>query len=98
TSASTGTFADERTNHPTYWHAVSSYVNSKGQWQTATAYNINDFVFDGYRFGAATTAFVSDVSYDADVLAGNIITLVDCTQVVTDATSAKNDAVSAKND
>ena len=95
TSASTGTFADDRAAHPTYWADASGALHARGQWATATTYYINDVVYkdpNKYSWAMATTQFESSGSYDADVAAGNLVIITDTTQVVTDANAAKTAA------
>ena len=84
TTASTGTFATDRTANPTYWQNVSVETNSKGAYAQNTEYSPNDFVLDGDRYGVVQTSYTSDnlqattaLSYDADVTAGDIVTLLD---------------------
>lgn len=79
TTPSTGTFADERTAHPTYWGSTVARPIFRGNWTTATAYHTNEFVIDGNRYGIVTRSYTSGATYDIDVAAGNIITLIDLT-------------------
>lgn len=77
TSPSNGSFDEARTNNPTYWTQITETTAFRGDWASGVTYNINDFIVDTYRYGIAINKFTSTVSYDADVLAGNITTLID---------------------
>jgi hypothetical protein len=84
TTPSTGLFSASRTANATYWQSISVDVTAKGAYAQNTTYNPNDFVIDGVRYGVGQTSFTSDndaattaLSYDADVAAGNIVTLID---------------------
>lgn len=95
TSASTGSFADDRAAHPTYWQLYSTTVTGRGQWLTATQYFPNEVVFDGYVWAIAAKNFVSGVTLAADIAAGNFVTIVNGTAIVTDANTAKTAAQTA---
>lgn len=96
TSASTGTFVEDRTAHPTYWSRLSQTFGNRGQWTTATNYNINEFVYDDLRYGVVKNKYTSGASYDADVASDNILTLIDLRDVMDDAElQAANAAASA---
>ena len=84
TTASTGTFAASRTANSSYWKSISVDVSARGTYAQNTAYNPNDFVIQGDRYGVAQTTYTSDntqatviLSYDLDVTNGNIVTLID---------------------
>ena len=84
TTASTGTFAADRTANDSYWTSISVDVSAKGTYAQGTAYNPNDFVIQGDRYGVLKTTYTSDstqatviLSYDLDVTNGNIVTLID---------------------
>ena len=84
TTASTGTFAVDRTANDSYWTSISVDVSAKGTYAQGTAYNPNDFVIQGDRYGVVQTTYTSDstqatviLSYDLDVTNGNIVTLID---------------------
>lgn len=98
TSNSSGSFAADRAANPTYWEQITNTSIYRGTWASSVVYNENEFVSDGYRYGIVTSKYTSGVSYDADVVAGNIVTLIDLTTAVTTASTAKDDAVTAKND
>lgn len=98
TSNSSGSFAADRAANPTYWEQITNTSIYRGTWASSVVYNENEFVSDGYRYGIVTGKYTSGVSYDADVVAGNIVTLIDLTTAVTTASTAKDDAVTAKND
>lgn len=97
TSASTGTFAEDRAAHPTYWSPVSSTSANRGAWTTNTKYNTNDYVTDVYRVGIVVQPYTSGASYNADVAAENIVTLVDLTTQVTNAYTYSQQALASKN-
>jgi hypothetical protein len=93
TTASTGTFATDRTNNASYWVASTVQVTNRGAYAQNTAYSPNDFVVQGGKYGICQTSFTSDttgattaLSYAVDVAAGDIITLID-TDVLAPATS-----------
>ncbi|NJL53760.1 hypothetical protein HC928_00545 [bacterium] len=44
TSASSGTFATDRTANPTYWVAATNYLSFPGHWTTGNEYYIGDLV------------------------------------------------------
>jgi hypothetical protein len=46
TSASSGLFSAARAANPTYWDIVSIGLATRGDWTTATAYVINDLVYE----------------------------------------------------
>jgi hypothetical protein len=84
TSATTGTFAQDRTAHPTYWVDASQSLHARGQWVTATHYYINDVVYkdaNKYSWALVTREYTSSASYDTDVANGNLV-------IITDTTSA----------
>lgn len=87
TSASSGTFAEERVAQPTYWRAISGGSVPRGQWETATVYNAGEFVTDAGRTGIIVSQFESTTSYDDDVSDGNIVTIVDVSAFQDFATS-----------
>jgi len=95
TTPSTGTFAASRTAVPENWQSVTIEVTAKGQWLTATSYNPNDFVFDASRYGVVQNTYTSGATYNADVTAGNIATLVD---VSSDVAATAADVVSTNAD
>ena len=89
TTPSTGTFAADRTANAGRWSAFTVQVTSRGAYAQSTVYSPNDFVVDGGRYGVCQAAFTSDsdaattaLSYDADVTAGNIATLLDVSNVI----------------
>ena len=84
TTDSTGTFAASRTANSSYWKSISVDVSARGTYTQNTAYNPNDFVIQGDRYGVVQTTYTSDntqataiLSYDLDVTNGNIVTLID---------------------
>ena len=81
TTASSGTFAADRTKTPANWILATTTVTDAGTWVAAKGYSANQFVTDASRFGITTASFTSDTTYNLDVTAGNIITLVDVSSV-----------------
>ena len=77
TTASSGTFQSDRTTNASYWQSFTSEVAFKGAYAASTSYSSNDFIFDGNRYGVVLNTFTSTTSYDVDVTAGNIVTLID---------------------
>lgn len=77
TSASSGTFAEDRAANPSYWREVSNGAVPRGDWAPATNYNSGEFVTDSGRTGIITRRYTSGASYNADVANGDIITIVD---------------------
>jgi hypothetical protein len=89
TTPSAGTFAASRLANSNYWQSVTVDVSSKGTYAQATSYSPNDFVQDGGRYGVVQATYTSDntqataaLSYDADVTAGSIVTLIDVNSVI----------------
>lgn len=96
TSAASGSFSDDRTANPTFWSPVTTTASNRGNWTTATEYNINDFVVDTNRFGIVIEKYTSGASYDADVAGSKIVTLIDISaQMTTAVNSAAAAAASA---
>lgn len=83
TTESSGTFAESRIATPANWQSVTVDI-SVTTYATATTYTPNTFLIQGARYGLALSTFTSNsaaattaLSYDADVTAGNIETLID---------------------
>ena len=85
TTASTGTFADDRTANTSFWESFSIDQAFRGTWATGTAYAVSDFVVDSHRYAVAVTAHTSTTSFDTDT--ANWVTLVDVTTSITAATA-----------
>lgn len=86
TSAATGTFAQDRTAHPTYWLDASQALHARGQWTTATQYYINDVVYEDankFSWAIATRKYISSPSYDTDVANGDLVIITDTTSFST---------------
>lgn len=93
TSAASSTFAADRIANPTYWEAITTAFYNGGAFAATTAYNANTFIIGGTKIGLITAAYTSGASYDDDVTAGDIITIVDF-QVAQDwATKAEDSEV-----
>ena len=98
TSAATGSFEDDRVANPSFWTQLSSTVGFRGQWTTTTNYNVNEFLYDDHRYGAVMSKYTSGASYNADVAAGKILTLIDLKSAYdTTAANAAAAATSAAN-
>lgn len=95
TSAATGTFLDDRTAHPTYWTQLNQTFANRGQWTTATNYNINEFVYDDHRYGVVMSKYTSGASYSADVAANKLLTLIDLKTAYDNTQTASATAVAA---
>tara|TARA_B100000131_G_scaffold319837_1_gene366536 strand:- start:461 stop:1579 length:1119 start_codon:yes stop_codon:yes gene_type:complete len=85
TTASSGTFASDRTTNSSYWTSFSIDQAFRGTWATGTAYAVNEFVVSGYKYAVCQTAHTSGATFDGD--STYWITLVDGTSIVTDATT-----------
>jgi hypothetical protein len=88
TSASTGTFAQDRAAHPTFWYEASQSLHARGQWQPATSYYVNDVVYDGYTWAMATRQFTSSTTLNADIANGDFVVITDSTSAVDDSEAA----------
>jgi len=88
TTPSTGTFAASRAAVSTNWQSISVDASFKGAWAVDTAYSVNDFVSDSNRYGVVTTLHTSVTSYDTGVAAGNIVTLIDGSDIISSATAS----------
>jgi hypothetical protein len=89
TTPSTGTFAAARTATSSNWQSITVEVANKGAYAQSTVYNANDFIVDGGRFGIVAGPYTSDgtaataaLSYDIDVTAGDILTLLDASALI----------------
>ncbi len=82
TTHASNTFAQDRTNNSTYWQSVTVDVSFRGTWAESTVYAVNDFVVDTGRYGVVAVAHTAATSYDTGVAAGNIITLIDTTTII----------------
>jgi len=96
TTPSTGTFAASRTSVSSNWQTITVDTVAGGTYAQNTSYSPNTFVVQGGRYGVAQTSFTSDnteataaLSYDADVTSGDIVTLVDVSELI-DATHSTN--------
>ena len=85
TSASSGTFADDRTANSSFWESFSIAQAFRGTWATGTAYAVSEFVVDGHRYAVCQTTHTSTTSFDTDT--ANWITLIDVTPSITAATA-----------
>lgn len=91
------TFAQYRAANPTHWRSITYDPQHAGTWTTATAYGVSDFVIDGARYGVVQDDYVSGATYDDDVTAGHIVTLIDLSDLpadIIDSAQLKDNAVS----
>lgn len=77
TASAPGTFAQERTAHPTYWSAFSVAATNRGAWTTGAAYNVNDFVVAGSKYAVCIAVNTAGASFAADLALGYWSVLVD---------------------
>jgi len=96
TTPSTGTFAASRTSISSNWQSITVDTIAGGTYAQNTSYSPNTFVVQGGRYGVVQTSYTSDntaataaLSYDADVTSGDIVTLVDVSELI-DATHSTN--------
>lgn len=89
TTPSTGTFSASRSAVSTNWQSVTVDATNKGLYVQDTVYNPNDFVVNSGRYGIVQNIYTSDntqattiLSYDTDVTAGNILTLIDASGLI----------------
>ena len=68
TSASTGTFAEDRAANPTYWSSFTVEQRFRGDWVTGTEYAVNDFVVSGSIYAVCSTAHTAGATFAGDVL------------------------------
>lgn len=97
TSDASGTFADDRAAHPTYWTRLVGSVSYRGQWTTATNYNSNEFMYYDHQYAVGTQFFTSGASFAADVAAGKIIVLIDLRADLASTAADAASALSSKN-
>jgi hypothetical protein len=78
------TFLQERTLFPTRWTVYNSAATARGAWTgPGTAYALNDFVTNGFKYAVCIAAHVSTASFNADVAAGKWSILIDLSSVGT---------------
>jgi hypothetical protein len=77
TTPSAGLFAADRIANVGRWSSFSTEFISGGAYVASTAYTVNTFLVDSNRYGVTLSGFTSTTTYDADVTAGNILTLID---------------------
>jgi len=82
TTSSTLTFSAERAAQSTYWQSISVDASFAGAWAAGESYTVNQFVSDSRRYGVVTTAHTSVTSYNQGVSDGNILTLIDASDLV----------------
>jgi hypothetical protein len=93
-SSPTGSFADERIAHPTYWaHLIEAVPIYRGAWSSGVAYDSGDIVhYTPYTYYLCATAHTSTVAFDPAMW----VVIFDATAVVDAAAlSEANAAASA---
>jgi hypothetical protein len=87
-SAATGTFAADRTAHPTFWSLQLGGVPVfRGDWSPGSSYSVGDIVVvDEYEYFLCTTANIADPTFPGNGPLWQ--TIFDATEVVNDATDA----------
>lgn len=95
-SAGTGSFANDRAAHPTYWTAVTSSFAQRMLWTTGTTYNVNDIMYYGYKWAIARRRFVSSASFETDLANNDLVLMFDGTPTVNAAVAAKDAAEDAQ--
>ena len=94
TTASTGTFDEDRTTNTSFWASFSIDQAFRGTWATGTAYAVNDFVVDAHRYAVCQTAHTSTTSFDTDT--ANWIILIDVTTSITTAAASATAAAASE--
>jgi hypothetical protein len=97
TSAATGTFAEDRTLHPTFWSLQLGGVPVfRGDWTTGVTYGIGDIVVvNEYEYFLCTSPNIAGATFPGN--GPEWQTIFDATEVVTDAIDAKNAAAGYAN-
>ena len=85
TTSSSLTFSADRAANATYWQSISVDVSFAGVWTAGVAYSVNSFISDSKRYGVIAVAHTAETSYDTGVAAGNIVTLVDASDLVSES-------------
>lgn len=94
TSASTGTFAADRTANPTYWELISSLPVWRGTWTTATNYTVGDIVLEStYKYYFCVAVHTSSALFATD--SANWQLIFDGTVTVNAAAAAQTAAETA---
>tara|TARA_E500000305_G_scaffold9378_1_gene6470 strand:+ start:5342 stop:6970 length:1629 start_codon:yes stop_codon:yes gene_type:complete len=100
TSASSGTFAADRTANSSYWSTFSITQAFKGTWAINTAYSVNEFVVSGNKYAVCQTAHTSGATTFEDDSVYWIV-LIDGTTIIdsctTQATLAETHATTSSN-
>jgi hypothetical protein len=95
TTPSTGTFAADRATNTGRWTSFTTEFASGGAYTLGTEYAVNTFIVDSNRYGVASGTFTATVSYNSDVAAGNILTLIDLSTDLAAASSSADDAATS---
>jgi len=92
TSRATGTFADDRTAHPTFWSLQLGGVPVfRGDWSPGSSYSTGDIVVvNEYEYFLCTTAHIAGGTFPGN--GPEWQTIFDATEVVSDATDAADAA------
>lgn len=75
-AASPTTFAQDRAANPSYWTATANVPQQRGNWVTATTYQVGDFVIDSERYAVCIVGHVSGV-FNTDLAGGKWSVLID---------------------
>jgi hypothetical protein len=95
TSAATGTFAQDRTAHPTFWFLVNTDWNFRGAWTPATFYQVGDLVFDEANHVVAVASVAHTSTSDIRTDAANWDFIVDLANTVAQAELAATQAAAS---
>ena len=94
TSAPTGTFAEDRLLHPTYWSLQLGGVPVyRGDWMPGIVYTLGDIVNVDYAYYLCTFGHVSQPAFPG--IGEEWQTIFDATEAVTDATDAADAAANS---
>lgn len=99
TSRASGDMIDDRTDHPTYWKAISTGWTGRGEWANSTLYVVGDVAYDSsdYLFAVCILQHTSPASGSLrDDLSGHWTVIFDGKPAVTDAVAAKDAAETAQ--
>ncbi len=68
TTASSGSFLEDRTANTTYWAPYTTELRTRGAWTTTTFYNVNDFVVSANIYAVCLTAHTSGATFAGDAV------------------------------
>jgi hypothetical protein len=92
-SAATGSFAEDRLLHPTYWaHLIEAVPIYRGAWSSGVAYDSGDIVhYTPYTYYLCATAHTSTAAFDPAMW----VVIFDATAVVTAAAASEANAAAS---